>query len=389
MRKALVVGGSSGIGLTTVLSLLRRSYDHVYIVDKNTVNAEAIPDAFSAEFAAKTSFHKQDLTNGDFSYFDTVSDIDTLVITAGFGRVAAFEDLSEVEVDKLIKCNMAAAIRIIQKYYNKIHNEEDFYCAVMGSIAGHVASPLFSVYGATKFGLCSFVENINIELQHQGFANRILDVSPGSLTGTNFNGGGNDLTKTMAVADEILDRMFAKESLYIPQYDEVFKNVLARYHADPVKYGLESYDYKVKNSRISVKKQAVIGYLSGTFDLFHIGHLNLLRRAKEQCDYLIVGVHKSGAWKGKETFIPFEERLEIVGSIKYVDKAIESFAEDSDAYDHLHYDKLFVGSDYKNTERFKRYEAYFADKNVEIVYFPYTQGTSSTQLRDALTKKGK
>ena len=389
MKKALVVGGSSGVGLAMVLSLLHRNYDHVYIVDKNAVNTEVIPEALRADFFAKTSCFKQDLTNGDFSYFDIVTDINTLVITAGFGRVAAFEELSEIEVDKLIKCNMVAAIRIIQKYYNKIHDQEDFYCAVMGSIAGHVASPLFSVYGAAKFGLCSFVENINIELQYQGYSNRVLDVSPGSLAGTNFNGDGNDIEKVMAVVDEIADRMFARETLYIPQYDEIYKNVLDRYHDDPVKYGLESYDYKLKSGRISHKKQMVIGYLSGTFDLFHIGHLNLLRRTKEQCDYLVVGVHKSGAWKGKETFIPFEERLEIVSRIEYVDKAIESFTEDVDAYHCVHYDKLFVGSDYKNTERFNRYEAYFADKNVEIVYFPYTNGTSSTQLRDVLVKNKK
>ena len=89
---------------------------------------------------------------------------------------------------------------------------------------------------------------------------------------------------------------------------------------------------------------------------------NLLRRAKAQCDYLIVGVHKSGAWKGKETFIPFEERMQIVGSCKYVDKVVQSCKEDSDAWDFWHYDKLFIGSDYKGTERFQRYEAFFKEK---------------------------
>ncbi len=124
-----------------------------------------------------------------------------------------------------------------------------------------------------------------------------------------------------------------------------------------------------------------IGYLSGTFDLFHIGHLNLIRRAKEQCDYLIVAVHDSGKWKGKETFIPFEERKEIVGACRYVDQVVDSPVEDSDAWELYHFDKLFVGSDYKGTERFNRYEEFFKDKGVEIVYFPYTQSTSSTQIR--------
>ena len=125
--------------------------------------------------------------------------------------------------------------------------------------------------------------------------------------------------------------------------------------------------------------------MSGTFDLFHIGHLNVIRRAKEHCDYLIVGVHESGAWKGKETFIPLEERKAIVGSLQYVDKVVTSWQDDSSAWEHLHYDKLFVGSDYKGSERFMKYEAYFADKGVEIVYFPYTNSTSSTKLREALS----
>ena len=83
----------------------------------------------------------------------------------------------------------------------------------------------------------------------------------------------------------------------------------------------------------------------GTYDLFHIGHLNLLRRAKQQCDYLIVGVHKDGKWKGKETFYPLEERKQIVQACKYVDRVVDSCIEDSDAWEIWHYDKLFVGSD--------------------------------------------
>ena len=129
----------------------------------------------------------------------------------------------------------------------------------------------------------------------------------------------------------------------------------------------------------------VLGYLSGTFDLFHIGHLNLIRRAKEQCDYLIVGINSSGKWKGKETFIPYEERKEIVGACKFVDKVVDSCPEDSEAWELWHYNKLFVGSDYKGSERFNRYEEFFKDKGVEIIYFPYTQSTSSTQIRELIT----
>lgn len=128
----------------------------------------------------------------------------------------------------------------------------------------------------------------------------------------------------------------------------------------------------------------VVGYLSGTFDLFHIGHLNLLERAKNNCDYLIVGVNRKKAKQGIELVIPFEERMRIIAAIKYVDQVVESPLEDSEAWDLFHYNKLFVGSDYKGTERFNRYEEYLKDKDAEVVYFPYTQGTSSTKLREAL-----
>ena len=173
-----------------------------------------------------------------------------------------------------------------------------------------------------------------------------------------------------------------------PQYEEVFKNVLARYHDDAHQYGVDSYNYKLQNGRLSNRPQLKIGYLSGTFDLFHIGHLNMLRCAKQYCDYLVVGVHKDASHKGKIAFIPFEERVDIVRNIKYVDQVIESEPEDSDVWAKgiVKYDYLFVGSDYKGSERFNRYEEYFKDKGVEIVYFPYTQGTSSTQLRKAIEK---
>ena len=142
----------------------------------------------------------------------------------------------------------------------------------------------------------------------------------------------------------------------------------------------------MKSGRFNDKYKGCIGYLSGTFDLFHIGHLNLLRNAKKQCDYLVVGVHPDASHKGKVTYISFEERREIVASIKYVDEVITSMPEDSDVWEKIHYNKLFVGSDYKGTERFNRYEEFFRDKDVQIVYFPYTKGICSTKIRDQISE---
>ena len=278
-----------------------------------------------------------------------------------------------------------AKLGMPKRFYDKLSSNIDAYCMTMGSLAGELSSPLFSVYAASKAGLNRFIESINIELEKANSENRILNVEPISFEGSSFNGKKTDVEKLSSLADECLEKMYARETVFIPKYEEVCKGIIERYRKDSHEFGLSSFDYKIENKRIDSKKRYKVGYLSGTFDLFHIGHLNLLRRAKENCDYLIVGVHFDASHKGKETFIALEERMAIVGAIKYVDRVVLSEREDCDAWPKYHYDKLFVGSDYKGTERFNRYEEYFKDKGVEIVYFPYTKGTSSTKLRDALS----
>ena len=378
MKEALVIGGSNGIGLAITLELHNQGY-LVHVVDKSQ----------NDQLGQWENIHFQqvNLLTTDFSFLEDFKSIDTLVITAGFGRIAPFEEILEQEIQNNFQVNSISVMKVLHFYFPRMKQKEPFRCAVMGSIAGLISSPLFATYGATKAAVCNGIESLNIELEMAGTENRILNVSPGSIKGTKFNGGANDLCQTEALAQAIIQQMELKQTLYIPQYEEVFKGVLERYHDDPRKFGLDSYQYKLSSGRTSSKPQLKIGYLSGTFDLFHIGHLNLLRRAKAYCDYLVVGVHKDASHKGKSTFISFEERCEIVKSIKYVDKVIPSEKEDCDVYlkGIVKYDYLFVGSDYKGTERFNRYERIFADKGVEIVYFPYTQGTSSSQLREALT----
>lgn len=376
MKKCLVIGGSNGIGLTIALELAK--YVHsVTIVDR------VEPDA---TLPSNTTYQCVNLLNNDFSFLEKYNDIDTLVITAGFGRVAHFTNIHNKEIDNSFQVNVVSAIHILHHYFPRMCNKESFYCAIMGSIAGLVVSPLFALYGATKAAVCNCIESLNIELEQVGTANRILNVSPGSIKGTRFNGGSNDISQTATLAKDIIEKMQKRETLFIPQYDEIFKDVLNRYHANAHQYGIDSFNYKLQNGRITSHPQLKIGYLSGTFDLFHIGHLNMLRRAKQYCDYLVVGIHKDASHKGKTAYIPFEERMDIVRSIKYVDEVIQSEPEDSDIWTKaiVKYDFLFVGSDYKGSERFNRYEEYFKDKDVKIIYFPYTQGTSSTQLRKAL-----
>ena len=133
----------------------------------------------------------------------------------------------------------------------------------------------------------------------------------------------------------------------------------------------------------------IIGYTSGVYDLFHIGHLNLLKNAKGLCDKLIVGVSTDElvTYKHKHPVIPFEERIEIVRSCKFVDAAIPQ--EELDKYktwEKLHFDVLFVGDDWYDTPSWKEMEAKFKKVGVRVVYFPYTKTTSSTLINETLKK---
>ena len=133
----------------------------------------------------------------------------------------------------------------------------------------------------------------------------------------------------------------------------------------------------------------VIGYTTGVFDMFHIGHLNILKNAKEQCDYLIVGVSTDELVmreKNKIPVIPFSERVEIIKAIKYVYEVVPQVDKDKfAAWGKYKFDKMFVGSDWKGTAAWDRYEKQFAEVSVEIIYLPHTDGTSSTILRKKIT----
>lgn len=123
------------------------------------------------------------------------------------------------------------------------------------------------------------------------------------------------------------------------------------------------------------------------YDLFHIGHLNLLKNAKGMCDKLIVGVtvDELVSYKGKQAMIPFEDRIEIVRSIKYVDAAVPQYDMDKlTACKKLGAQLLFVGDDWYGTEKWQQYENEFAQAGIKIVYFPYTKGISSTRINETL-----
>lgn len=132
-----------------------------------------------------------------------------------------------------------------------------------------------------------------------------------------------------------------------------------------------------------------IGYTTGVYDLFHIGHVNLLRNARAMCDRLIVGVTTDElvSYKNKRSVIPFEERLEVVRSCRHVDVAIPQVEIDKfEAWKKIRFNTLFVGDDWYGADRWQDMERKFEEVGVRVVYFPYTKGTSSTLINATLER---
>ena len=134
-------------------------------------------------------------------------------------------------------------------------------------------------------------------------------------------------------------------------------------------------------------EKPIIGYTTGVYDLFHVGHLNLLKNASGLCDFLIVGVTSDElvSYKNKQAVIPQSERMEIVRSIKYVNSVIpQNNMNKLEMWEKLKFDVMFVGDDWYKTDKWLDIEKEFKKRNVKIIYFPYTKGTSSTLINETL-----
>lgn len=138
------------------------------------------------------------------------------------------------------------------------------------------------------------------------------------------------------------------------------------------------------------EKKFKIGYTTGTFDLFHVGHLNLLEKAKENCEILIVGVSTDKLvkdYKGELPVIPFEDRIRIVGALKCVDKVIaQKTLNKLDVLPDIQYDVLFHGDDWKNTKMYNEIEEKLREQKVSCIYFPYTKSVSTKSIKERIQK---
>ena len=147
------------------------------------------------------------------------------------------------------------------------------------------------------------------------------------------------------------------------------------------------YISKTDKKRVQVPKK-IIGFTTGVFDMFHIGHLHLLKKAKNRCDYLIVGISTDElveSYKRKKPIIPFEHRLEIVSALKFVDEVVAvTHRNKYQSFLDVGYDVLFVGDDWKGSEIFNDLEKQLQNHGARIEYFPYTKEVSSTKFRNIL-----
>lgn len=346
--KALVIGGSSGLGLAIARKLIEESY-FVEIIGRSAPPAGALQEGAYAMHRCDLSYLDEEL----ISSFAADPELSVLMITAGFGRIADFAFFHTAEIEKMMTVNATSVIRILRLFYDRIQSRERFYCGVVGSIAGWMSSPSAAVYAASKAALCRLVESVNIELEVSGTENRILDVSPASFKGSRFYGGQTRLDLLEDLAREVTEHLFAADTLFIPRYEETFRAVLERYHADPHEYGLHSYQYKKDSGRLDNRIRAAIGYLPGSFDRFGPAELAAIRAAKKRCDCLIVGLREEGT-------LPLSDRRELLAACRYVDRVVDSSGDLREDWKRLRFDKLFVNTEESEAEPLR-------ERGVEIV----------------------
>lgn len=312
-KNCVVVGGTSGIGAAFV-EKVAPEYEKVYVIGlgKPMVKGENIE-------SAELDMSREDLSG----FYEIIDKCDTLIITAGIGRVDYFQNLPVPEIEKTIAINFTNTIKLLKRFYGKLLGSEEAYCLTMGSLAGEISSPLFSIYSATKAGLNRFAESVNIELERSGSANRITNVTPISFRGSSFNGGKTDTEALAELAGECLDKMYEREASYIPDYEETCKGILDRYHADAHEFGLSSFDYKMAGNRISSRKMYTAGLLRIDARALSLADVRTIKAAKDHCDYLVVALDEADGQI-------FHDSADTLLAVGHVDELVDGSLSDTE-----------------------------------------------------------
>lgn len=362
MKKAIILGSNSYLGLL-IEEILKKQGINVQVIGKENKAYQLATSKLGiySELIALIKAEKPDI----------------LINCVGSGVISDYESsLIDIELD--LRINTLFPLNIFVPLLEDID-----YILNINSVAIALPSPLFASYAASKAYTAKYIETINAENINSSNKAVITDVhlfnfsnSPSFGDGTHANHKTN-----LARINKTIDAMFMRQTNY---FEAPFFEVKKRSEFERIAFIERSQNQKIQR----VHKKRIIGYLTGSFDLFHYGHLKLIARAASQVDVLVVGVHNSGAWKGKNFHDTLTIRKQNIKALRYVDRVITTSGEDDQDWENVHYNYLFVGDDYQNSKRFNKYEKTLKNK-AKIIYLPRTKNISSTFLRETIKNKTK
>ena len=237
MKKIVIIGGTSGLGLSLAIELRNRfSNSNILVVGKT--KPLDLCDKFSLDFL------QIDLSSPHYDW-NFCSDSNFIVYAAGVGRITPFDEIEEKDINSTISVNATNAIHLINSKKKELISVNSCQISVVTSIAGKIPSPLFALYAASKALVSSYISSINIELAKRETKNLILEIAPGYIEGTALYGNKTNLDKLIEVSKTILDEIENKKNLIIPQNEKMYLEIIEKAHKNPIEFGNQSYDYKI------------------------------------------------------------------------------------------------------------------------------------------------
>ena len=236
--KYLIIGGSRGLGLAIAMALSVTNDIIIYDINEPLMALD------------NTIYKKIDLANDDISIMkNDIKEADGLIYTAGIGRIDYFNNQSFKDIDFTITINLISVIKVLTLASDKLLSKRRFDCLCISSIAGLVSSPLFSVYSASKAGVCKYIEAINTEIEKLGFENRVTNVVATSFKGTSFNGGETNVKELDSLSKYLIDSMKNRREI-CKVNEELIDSIVERYNNDAKNFSKDSYDYKINSGRL-------------------------------------------------------------------------------------------------------------------------------------------